>query len=120
MQIYAVVCQSVDKIILWRPRGLACAEDEEFVCGKLGFAKARRKTRVPYNDRIAFMKAHSPNAVSAKEPWGDVKTEGQVPVWRDEAARLAFGGNNVYDGDVPLLVQSIGYMFTHINLRSSH
>ena len=44
---------------------------------KQGFTGARRKTRVSYNGRSAYMRAHGLNAVSVKEPWNALKSEGE-------------------------------------------
>ena len=72
---------------------------------KQSFAKERRKSRVSYNTRSAFMKAHSLNAVSVKEPWGAVKGGPDVPIWRAESVRLTSEGNNVYVGNDHLFIE---------------
>ena len=64
---------------------------------KQSFTKARKKRRVSYNARSAYMKTHSLNATTVKEPWDVVKQEGsEVQVWKNEASRLTVEGNNVY------------------------
>ena len=77
---------------------------------KQGFAKARWKRRVPYNARRAYMKEHSFNAVTVKEPWGAIKEAAEeVPLWRNEAARLTVGGNNVRVIKNPFLLLLVRY-----------
>ena len=69
---------------------------------KQSFAKERRKSRVSYNRRSAFMKARSLNAVSFKEPWSAAKWGPSVPIWRAESFRLTSEGGNVYVRNVNL------------------
>ena len=63
---------------------------------KQSFARERGKSRVSYNPRSAFMKAHSLNATQVKEPWGAVKRGPDVPIWKTESSRLTTEGNIVY------------------------
>lgn len=63
---------------------------------KESFTKERRKSRVSYNSRSAFMKANSLNASQAKEPWNEIKRGPDVPIWKAEGKRMTIEGNNVY------------------------
>ena len=69
---------------------------------KQAFTKARKKRRVSYNARSAYMRTHSLNATTVKEPWDVVKANvDEVRVWKSEATRLTSEGNNVYVIKVP-------------------
>ena len=59
------------------------------------FNKVRRKGRVCYNPRSAYVEAHGSDAASAHEPWGRVKTAPEVPVRKAEADRLTSEGSKV-------------------------
>ena len=56
--------------------------------------KERRRCRVCYNSRPAYMRAHGLNAVVVKEERPSVKAEPQEQeFWRSEAVRFAREGN---------------------------
>ena len=79
---------------------------------KQGFSEARRKTRVSYNSRSAYMKTHALNAVTVKQPWDLVKSEGSASPWKTEAKKLTNEGNNVYVKDVSSCANGLFCMFT--------